>query len=70
MVFNKQYANAYDSLYQDKDYEKECDFIEAIFEKNKRNPRTILDLGCGTGGHAIVLAGAIRLQESIDRSPC
>jgi ubiquinone/menaquinone biosynthesis C-methylase UbiE len=68
MVFDKQYADAYDSLYQDKDYKKECDFIEAIFKKNKQKPKTILDLGCGTGGHALLLAKPGYEVVGIDRS--
>jgi SAM-dependent methyltransferase len=68
MVFDKQYADAYDSLYQDKDYKKECDFIEAIFKKNKQKPKTILDLGCGTGGHALLLAKRGYEVVGIDRS--
>ena len=41
----------------DKNYEKECDFLEEIFRKySKLMPKTILDGGCGTGGHAIPLA--------------
>lgn len=28
--FGEEYAASYDALYQDKNYEKECDFIEAI----------------------------------------
>lgn len=57
MPFQKEYAEAYDFLYQDKDYSSECDFIEEIFRKfASRKIRTILDLGCGTGNHAIPLA--------------
>ncbi len=56
MVFKEEYAGAYDALYQDKDYEKECDFVEALFKKYNYRPKTILDLGCGTGGHALILA--------------
>ena len=39
-VFGSDYALAYDALYRDKDYEHECDFLEAIFRKysNKRLP--------------------------------
>lgn len=53
-VFGKEYTRAYDHLYQDKDYAKECDFIEAVFQKYSVGVKTILDLGCGTGGHALV----------------
>jgi SAM-dependent methyltransferase len=68
MVFNEQYANTYDALYQDKDYEKECDYIEALFEKCSRRPRTVLDLGCGTGGHALILTKRGYKVTGIDRS--
>ncbi|MDA2916129.1 class I SAM-dependent methyltransferase [Nitrospinae bacterium AH_259_B05_G02_I21] len=51
------YANYYDALYQDKDYEAECDFAERLLSKHaKEDVRTILDLDSGTGGHAIPLA--------------
>lgn len=72
-VFKKDYAEAYDSLYQSKDYEKECDFIEAVFKKFGSNVKTILDLGCGTGGHALILSrrgynvtGVDLSQEMVD----
>lgn len=54
-VFGR-YAEYYDILYQDKDYEKECDFSEEIFAKYGGDIKSILDAGCGTGGHAIPLA--------------
>jgi 2-polyprenyl-3-methyl-5-hydroxy-6-metoxy-1,4-benzoquinol methylase len=51
------YAKYYDLLYKDKDYEGECDFIEQTFQKySKLKVKNILELGCGTGGHAIPLA--------------
>lgn len=68
MVFKKAYANAYDDLYSDKDYEKECDFIESIFKKFDYKPKTILDLGCGTGGHALVLSKRGYKVVGIDKS--
>jgi len=53
----ERYAEYYDLIYQDKDYEKEYDFIEEIFQNFSSNPvKTIFDGGCGTGGHAIPLA--------------
>lgn len=67
-VFGKKYAIAYDYLYQDKDYEKECDFLEALFEKYGKKVHTILDLGCGTGRHAIILAKRGYKITGVDRS--
>jgi 2-polyprenyl-3-methyl-5-hydroxy-6-metoxy-1,4-benzoquinol methylase len=53
----KNYAKYYDILYQEKNYEEECDFIEQAFRGfSKLKVRSILELGCGTGGHAIPLA--------------
>lgn len=55
-VFNS-YGKYYDIIYADKNYEKECDFLEKIFQRySKSKVKTILDGGCGTGGHAIPLA--------------
>ncbi len=53
----ERYADYYDELYGTKDYEKECDFLEEVFRRFARGPvESILDLGCGTGGHALPLA--------------
>ena len=68
MVFKEEYANAYDDLYQDKDYEKECDYIEALLKQFNYKPETILDLGCGTGGHALILARRGYKITGVDRS--
>lgn len=52
----KNYAEYYDLLYKDKDYDSEVDFLESAFKKYSSNPiNTILDLCCGTGGHALIL---------------
>ncbi|MBC8505479.1 MAG: class I SAM-dependent methyltransferase [Anaerolineales bacterium] len=56
MVFNR-YSNYYDSFYAEKDYAAECDFVELIFDKfTDQSIKGILDLGCGTGGHTVLLA--------------
>ena len=55
-VFGPDYSAAYDALYDDKDYRAECDILEQRFLGADRPVRTILDLGCGTGRHAVELA--------------
>jgi SAM-dependent methyltransferase len=69
-VFGHDYAAAYDELYQDKNYQAECDLIEQVFELYAQGPvRRLLDLGCGTGGHAIPLAERGYEVVGVDRSP-
>jgi SAM-dependent methyltransferase len=67
-VFAEEYAGIYDYLYQDKNYEGECDFIESIFNRFSKRVRTVLDLGCGTGSHALVLSKRGYQVIGVDRS--
>ena len=56
-VFNSLYAGQYDQLYIDKNYREECDLIEAAIRRfAPSQPNSILDIGCGTGSHALELA--------------
>jgi len=50
------YARYYDLLYRDKDYRGETEFVEYLIQRHVPDARQILELGCGTGGHAQVLA--------------
>jgi SAM-dependent methyltransferase len=69
-VFGAEYAAAYDLLYQDKDYSAECDLIEHVFRRyGLGSVRHVLDLGCGTGGHAVPLAERGYDVLGVDRSP-
>lgn len=69
VVFGSDYAAAYDDLYQDKDYVAECDLLERVFETYAPGPvRRVLDLGCGTGGHAVILANRGYAVVGVDRS--
>jgi SAM-dependent methyltransferase len=63
------YGEYYDIFYSDKDYEKECDFIEGIFRAYSLKPaKSILDVGCGTGGHSVLLARRGYKVSGIDAS--
>lgn len=69
-VFGDDYATVYDALYGEKDYVAECAVIEGLLAAHAGTPvSTILDLGCGTGGHAFPLARRGLRVTGIDRSP-
>ncbi len=68
-VFQK-FGEYYDLMYSEfPDYKAECDFIEKVTEKFcEDKPRRILDLGCGTGSHALILANRGYQVTGIDQS--
>ncbi|KAB8330534.1 class I SAM-dependent methyltransferase [Scytonema tolypothrichoides VB-61278] len=54
-IFNN-YARYYDLLYIDKDYVGETKFIQQLIQTHAPDAQNILELGCGTGNHAVLLA--------------
>ena len=53
-IYGGEYADSYDTLYGDKNYTAECDLIEHVFRAyGDGDISSVLDLGCGTGNHAI-----------------
>jgi SAM-dependent methyltransferase len=54
-VFSK-YAEFYDLLYQDKDYAAEANYVECFIKKHFTDTCSILELGCGTGVNAELMA--------------
>jgi SAM-dependent methyltransferase len=68
--FGRDYADAYDAIYRAKDYQGEVDLIERILARHALGgPRRLLDLGCGTGNHALPLAQRGHSVVGVDRSP-
>ncbi len=68
MVFS-EYARHYDLYYTDKDYSGEVDFVLELARRFSLQPRTVLDMGCGTGRHLFELAGRGLQGDGFDRSP-
>ncbi|HVO49252.1 MAG TPA: class I SAM-dependent methyltransferase [Steroidobacteraceae bacterium] len=62
------YARYYDLLYRDKDYAGEADYARKQLARHAPAARRLLELGCGTGAHAALLAGAGYEIHGIDQS--
>ncbi len=67
-TFGERYASLYDAMYAEKDYARECDVVQRMFERYGDDVRTVLDLGCGTGNHALPLAERGYAVTGVDRS--
>ena len=67
MVFD-EYAQYYDLLYQNKDYQGEAAYIDSLLQKYGNHPVQILELGCGTGRHAQLLAQKGYIMQGLDMS--
>jgi SAM-dependent methyltransferase len=67
--FGPAYAKIYDAIYRSKDYDGEVDLIERILVKHGiGTSKRLLDLGCGTGAHALRLAQRGYAVVGVDRS--
>ena len=61
-------AFSYDRLTNDVDYEATVDFYDEILKRDGVQPRTAVDLACGTGSVALLLAGKGLQVTAVDMS--
>jgi len=62
------YSQYYDLLYKDKDYVGEAEYVRQLIERYQPGAQSLLDLGCGTGRHALLLAAHGYTVMGVDRS--
>ena len=62
------YARYYNLLYKDKNYRQESAFVLERLNACNCQPRTLLDLGCGTGRHAFEVAKQGVVTTGVDMS--
>ncbi|MGH9803662.1 MAG: class I SAM-dependent DNA methyltransferase [Candidatus Acidiferrales bacterium] len=68
-VFQSDYADCYNLIYREKNYAGECDALDQAFARfASARPASVLDLGCGTGGHALLLAARGYRVTGVDAS--
>lgn len=61
-------AQYYDLLYSSKKYDKEVDYVDALIRKFAPTTSSVLDLGCGTGTHGMLLARKNYKVVGVDQS--
>jgi SAM-dependent methyltransferase len=62
------YSRYYDLLYKDKDYDGESEYVLSRLHSIRPKATRILELGCGTGAHAVAFARSGMSVHGIDRS--
>lgn len=66
-TFQNDYSELYDVIYEKKDYEEECNRVKKFFKYNNEI-NNILDLGCGTCNHSIIMSKCGYNILAIDQS--
>jgi SAM-dependent methyltransferase len=65
----RQYAECYDALYQEKDYQSEIRFVLKLLRKFGVRDGEIVELGCGTGAYTVLFPKHFRSVVGVDFSP-
>ena len=63
------YAAYYDLLYRDKDYGAEARYVNDLVKALAPAARSLFEMGCGTGGHAVEFAHLGYDVHGVDLSP-
>lgn len=63
------YAQVYDLLNEGKDYAGEADFIERLIRDHAPAAKSILNFGCGTGSHDLLLTEKGFRTHGVELSP-
>jgi len=61
-------AHYYDMTHRWRDYRKQVNFLDSVFRHHGRGIETVMDICCGTGEHAILLAERGYQVDGIDIS--
>lgn len=67
-TFEQKYSALYDTIYTEKDYHREVECIKQMLVKHSSEAKTILNFGCGTGKHDLLLAELGFRMTGVDRS--
>lgn len=67
-IFNERYSALYELIYAEKSYHAEVECIKQLLSDHSSKAQTILNFGCGTGKHDILLAALGFRITGVDRS--
>jgi SAM-dependent methyltransferase len=62
------YSRYYDLLYKEKDYNGEANYVQSLFRQFAPHATTILNLGCGTAAHDVLLCRQGYTIDGVDMS--
>ena len=55
-MYESELAEYYDVMHQHRNYSQECQFADSLIQRYRQGTKHVLDIGCGTGEHAIKMA--------------